>query len=104
MIYTVGTIEAYDTNLAVATARGVPLLKTGKTERYAGGYACRTAEDAERLIAEKGMAGVWGIYAVAADWEEDTAPSDNGWWHALLRDAAILHRVTILRPVAGVGT
>lgn len=91
-IFTVGNEKNYDQGLL---EYGERWLKLGRTDTYSGGYAFKTAEDAARLIEEQDMRGEWAIYAVEADWEKDTAPSEHGWWHALLKTSRVLCKVEI---------
>ncbi len=91
-VYTVGNEQNYDLNIALY---GAGFKKVGHRPNYPGGFACKTPEDAARLIAERGYRGAWAVYELAADWEADTAPSENGWWHALINDARILRKVSL---------
>ena len=86
MIYTVGNRAHY----LAAIAREGTVFKTGRHDNYPGGYAVQTIEDAERLIVEQGQVGVWGVFGLLADWETDTEPSKDGWWHDLLIDAPVV--------------
>lgn len=97
-VYTVGNEKNYDYGIK---KYGDEFKKLGKTPGcditgglpYAGGFACQTPEDARRLLEEQGRVGEWAVYELAADWEKDTVPSKNGWWHALIRDAVIVKKV-----------
>jgi hypothetical protein len=96
MIYTIGHKENY---LAAIAERGT-VHKIGKREPnmraeiypngYPGGYAFLTIEDAQRRIVEEGKVGEWDVFGLEADWESDTEPAPNGWWHNLLFDAALI--------------
>ena len=91
MIYTVGYEVGYDEQLAGPNAR--KFNKVGRNGSYPGGFAVRTPLEAARLIQEWDKKGEWATYEVDADWEADTKPSLQGWWHALQRDARILRKV-----------
>ena len=93
MIYTIGHEANYQKAIADSPYHGIS--KVGKTigpqgEPYSGGYAFQTIEDAERRIVEEGKVGVWAVFGLDADWEQDTEPTAAGWWHYLLRDAAVI--------------
>lgn len=89
-VFTVGNEKMYDRGLK---KYGKLMEKKGRTRNYAGGFALRSPEDASRLIEEMGKANEWAVYMLDADWEKDTAPSNDGWWHALLRNATILQKI-----------
>ncbi len=55
--------------------------------------AVRSIDDGKRLIAEMGVGRQWAIYLLDAEWTVDTRPSQNGWWHALVRDVVVLREV-----------
>lgn len=57
---------------------------------YPGGYAFLTAEDAQRRIDEAYPEQGFAVFGLLADWETDTEPAKDGWWHNLLRDAALV--------------
>lgn len=103
MIYTVGNEQSYRRQM-----RNGPTHKVGRRppgdsrfpDGYAGGYAVRTIEDGERLIEEMGQGRDWAVFGMEADWETDTVPSANGWWHALLRDALLVDLETADSPHA----
>lgn len=88
--FTVGHAANYDKGL---DQFGVAFKKMGRTKDYTGGFALQTAADAFRLIEQLGEGRGWGVYEMEARWGKDTAPSINGWWHALLKDATIIRRV-----------
>ena len=90
-VFTVGHARNYDKNLA---KHGKDFKKLGRGGDYPGGFACRTIEDAERLIDEQGGRGKWAVYELEADWDKDTVPSCAGWWHSLINDARILRKVS----------
>jgi len=98
MIYTVGNREGY---LRLIFDMGT-ILKIGKCavedfvgdkkefpDGYPGGYALRTIKDGERLIKELNRPD-FAVFGLNADWERDTEPAGDGWWHYLLRDAEII--------------
>lgn len=87
MIYTVGNREHYLQGLAAPPPGG--FMKLGRRGGYPGGYAFLTREDAQRRIEETGETQ-WAVFGLDADWERDTVPSQNGWWHALVNDRPIL--------------
>lgn len=91
MIYTVGYEVGYDEQLAGPNAHKFD--KVGRNGSYPGGFAVQTPLQAARLIQEWGKKGEWATYEVDADWELDTKPSLQGWWHALQRNARILRKV-----------
>ena len=95
MIYTVGHEKKYDKLLH--DTLGHSFKKLGRNGTYPGGFAVATVDDATRLIEEWGKVGEWAIYEVDADWEKDTKPSLQGWWHALQRDALITRKVVVKR-------
>ena len=97
-VFTVGTEAYYDRGIA---EHGAKFKKVGRRENYAGGFALRTPEDAERLIDEQGKRGVWAVYALEADWDTDTVPSSNGWWHALIKSSRIVCKVPTSKEDAG---
>lgn len=74
--------------------QGKGFKKLGKTDDYPGGIACKTPELAlrARRVFEKPE---WDVYELEADWFEDTRPSVNGFWHALINTSRILHKVEI---------
>ena len=90
-VFTVGNEKNYDRGIA---EHGITFVKTGRSPGYPGGFAVHTPQDAERLIDEQGKRGEWAVYALAAFWHKDTAPSpDGGWWRALINDAQILRKI-----------
>lgn len=92
MIYTIGHQANYDQALQGMAAAGQQLYKVGRTADYPGGYAFQTAEDAQRRIAEAYPDRHFAVYEVDADWERDTYPAANGWWHHLKEDRPIIGR------------
>lgn len=92
-VYTVGNEANYDKGIV---EYGTKFQKLGAQPKsgYPGGFAVRTPEDAERLIDERGMRGEWAVYLLDADWDVDTVPSVNGWWHALVNTSRILRKVS----------
>ena len=89
-IFTVGNEVNYDRGILV---QGSKFLKVGRRDGYPGGFACKFASDAARLIAEFGKCGEWAVYEILASWDTDTAPSANGWWHALIHDSVVIRKV-----------
>jgi hypothetical protein len=90
-VLTVGNRSVYDKGIRLY---GNAFQKTGRTAEYAGGFAVSSFADAQRLIDEFGKRGEWAVYELDADWDTDTVQSDNGWWHALLKDSKVLRKVT----------
>lgn len=89
-VFTVGNEEHYDRGIR---EHGRKFMKSGRSAGYSGGFACRTAADAERLIDDRGKRGEWAVYKLDADWDRDTVPSENGWWHALVNSARVVGKV-----------
>ncbi|MGB1249037.1 MAG: hypothetical protein ACPG8W_00275 [Candidatus Promineifilaceae bacterium] len=89
MLYTVGPRNVYK---AQAEVWGRPLLKVGRSDDYLGGCVFQNVETAQRFIAEKtdGHGDRFGVFGVEADWQSDTIPSEDGWWHHLLLDKRII--------------
>lgn len=92
-VFTVGHETNYDRGIV---EYGKKFQKLGRRKDYPGGFAVRTPEDAERLIDEQGKRGEWAVYALAADWEKDTVPSENGWWHALVKSSRVVRKIPSL--------
>lgn len=99
MIYTIGHQENYDKALREHAALGQVTYKTGQGADYPGGYAFQTAEDAQRRIAEAYPERNFAVYEVDADWEGDTYPSAEGWWHHLKEDRPIIGRHTLAAEI-----
>lgn len=96
-VFTVGHEANYDRGIV---EYGKKFQKLGRRKDYPGGFAVRTPEDAERLIDEQGKRGEWAVYALAADWEKDTVPSENGWWHALVKSSRVVRKIPSLNAQA----
>ncbi len=79
MIYTIG----YSANLQQAIAKDGPV-------KQLDGYAFKTLTDAFRMICEINHLDDFCIFGLDADWENDTTPSTDGWWHDLINDANII--------------
>jgi len=92
-VFTAGHEANYDWGIV---EYGKKFQKLGRRKDYPGGFAVRTPEDAERLIEEQGKRGEWAVYALAADWEKDTTPSENGWWHALVKSSRVVRKIPSL--------
>lgn len=87
MLYTIGFEEGYDDGLSQQDV----LYKQGRTEEYKGGAVWKT-EDAAR---EACPSDNFAVYAVDADWEEDTwDPEPKKGLRHLVSDAEILHKCT----------
>ena len=94
-VFTVGHEDTYDDGMRNRygfVKRGTWCSADG--DLYPGGFACRTIEDAQRLIDERGHGRGWAVYELRADWESDTVPSTNGWWHALIKDSEVMRKST----------
>ena len=91
-VFSVGYEPTYDLGIK---NYGQAFRKQGSRplEGYPGGFAVRSIEDGKRLIAEMGVGRQWAIYLLDAEWTVDTRPSQNGWWHALVRDVVVLRKV-----------
>lgn len=91
MIYTIGHAETYRNTMSQITE---PMLKVGKGiwqgQPYEGGYAFRTYEDAMRRIDEAYPDWGFDVFGMEADWDTETEPSEEGWWHHLLVDAPVI--------------
>jgi len=100
LIFTVGHAESYRRGIAELATRNEHLQKLGPrpadgtSPAYHGGFAVETRADGERLINEFGKRGEWDVFALDAEWNIDTKPSLDGWWHNLQRDAVIVDLVT----------
>lgn len=92
MVYTIGRTEAYEAELDAG-----PVEKRGRSsaEGYPGGSVWRDFDDALRDCPPG-----YSVYGVDADWDNDTAPSRDGDWHDLLRDAPIVRLCTPPAPFA----
>lgn len=95
MIYTIGHKENY---LAAIREHGA-IQKLGRRppgffddypDGYPGGYAFKTIEDAKRGLVEEDEHVTWAVFGLEAEWERDTTPAKDGWWHELLNDANII--------------
>src|SRR5438132_1153092 len=88
MIYTVGSQKAY---LKTFLKDG-RVVKTGRRRGYPGGRAFHTRADAQRHIDELELQGFKGliVFGLLADWEKDTKPGEDGWWHELVKDAEVV--------------
>lgn len=90
-VFTVGNAATYDAGM---NEHGSGFRKVGRRPNYPGGFACRTIDDAARLIEEFGKGREWAIYELYADWDRDTVQSEDGWWHALINDATVIRKVS----------
>ena len=84
IIYSIGHRKTYLRGLEEGN-----LLKRGRYDDYPGGYAFRTKENAQRRI-DEAYDDTYAVFGLDADWERDTVPSQNGWWHALIVDRPII--------------
>lgn len=96
MIYTCGHRQNYLD--AIAQSKQGVIQKTGRrlpgdehfTHGYDGGCAFQSIDDAQRYINEQGDPETWTVFGLDADWNADTTPGADGWWHYLLHDADIV--------------
>jgi len=88
MIYTIGSKKAFMRNYL----KNGKVMKTGRRRGYAGGCAFETREEAQRHIDELELQGYKGmmVFGLLADWGKDTAPSQNNWWHDLIKDSEVV--------------
>ncbi len=93
MIYTIGHAENYK----AAIAKTGSIQKLGRDHKgghlpkdYPGGYAFKSWRDAIRRIEEAYSESGFAVFGMKADWDKDTAPSPNGWWHNLINDSEIV--------------
>ncbi len=93
MIYTIGHAINYRTSIA----KNGTIQKLGRDGRkpkkypdYPGGYAFKTWRDAVKRIEEAYQDKGFAIFGLEADWERDTIPSTEGWWHHLINDSDIV--------------
>jgi hypothetical protein len=87
MIYCIGNKQNYDE----ALSKHPGLRKTGRCVEedgtpYPGGSVWQTREEARANCPED-----YDVYGVIADWEKDTAPSEDGPWHDLLSDCLLVY-------------
>lgn len=87
MIYTIGYSKNY--RKAIQESDEGYIIKLGRSEGYSGGYAVKTYEDAQRLLKEEADE-TYEIFGLEADWERDTIPNPDSWWHYLLYDSKII--------------
>jgi hypothetical protein len=88
MIYTIGSKKAYLRSFL----KNHRVIKPGRSRGYFGGCAFKNREDAQRHIDELDLQGYRGfaVFGVLANWERDTAPSKDHWWHDLLVDSEVV--------------
>ena len=79
MIYTVGKREAYEQYLA----------ESPEPMKLEGGSVWYTVEEARRFLAVVDPAGEYDVYAVDADWSQDTKLDIKADQQFLLRDARL---------------
>lgn len=81
MVYTVGKGRIYRALIALYGAG----YKVGRHDDYRGGCVFRTLADAYRYIDEYINGDTDFVpFGLRAEWELDTEPSEDGWWHYLL--------------------
>ena len=107
MIYTIGSAKSY-LDAMLASGEVVHKSGAGSPAGYIGGYAFKTIEDAQRRIDEYGDSPYqFSIFGLDADWEKDTVPNDEGWWHNLTKDAPLIvltnNGTLAKRPLMGDG-
>jgi len=95
MIYTIGHTKNYLD--AIANSLDGKIQKLGRCEPgdrfpdgYEGGYAFRSIADAQKRIDEVYSGQGFGVFGIEADWEKDTVPAQDGWWHNLVKNADIV--------------
>ena len=86
MLYTIGNRLNY-----LATFQKMAAETEGYHHKGEGGHVVQSIEEARRLRREeidpeKDMA----VFGVHAEWEIDTHPVDEGWWHLLKRSSPIV--------------
>lgn len=84
-MYTIG----HSKNYRKAREYLAPVIKRGKFDNYDGGYVFKTTEDAQKRIDEANYEG-YEIFGLIGEWNVDTYPSSDGWWHNLLYDCEII--------------
>lgn len=86
MIYTVGHEEGYDN----ALQKSATVYKQGRKPNYCGGVVWLTEKSARKAIERNGWEG-YAVYALEADWKEDTYdPSKATAFRYLENDAEII--------------
>jgi hypothetical protein len=86
LIYTIGRTDAYEQ----AFREQVTPRKLGRTTDYPGGSVWPNRRGAEEFLVAYEHDQGFSVYGVRADWDTDTAPSTDGPWHDLLRDADLV--------------
>lgn len=75
MIYTVGNKKSYTRairhNRQLEPDNPSVMVKVGKEENYAGGYAFSTLQDAQQFI-DQSQAANWAVFTLRADWNDTT--------------------------------
>ena len=93
-IYTIGIRENYRSWQRMAERTGQAFEKLGKDGSYPGGTVWATFEEAKAYLEKHGLSD-FAVWAVDADWENDTYSDDAavpGARH-LLRRARLVHEV-----------
>ncbi len=85
MLYTIGNRLNY-----LETFRKVAAGTIDTVDKSAGGFAVPTIEDARRLAQEHFPGKDMAVFGIYADWETDTEPVDDGWWHNLNKPAPVV--------------
>ena len=90
MIYTVGRRLKYDRAFAAG-----PVVKRGRGPNpdgttYPGGFAFRTADEAARFLASRGLSGTHMVMGLEADWDRDTEAAVGVPFRRLLRDSPVV--------------
>ena len=87
MIYSVGPAKVYR---AAQEIYG-PQYKSGRHDDYSGGCAFETYANAQRYIDEKGPDDMeFAVFGLEAEWNVDTEPSEDSWWHYLLNSRPLI--------------
>lgn len=87
MIYTVGNTQSYMD--AIEKYGEGEVFKFDRHDDDPGGCAFQSIADAQRFIRERGNP-TWSVFGIDAQWGVDTTPSEDGWWHYLLRNAPLI--------------
>jgi hypothetical protein len=90
MIFTIGRKLAYEAALNDLVNKP---MKLGRSDDYEGGWVWKTPEGAR-----KNCPPGFIVYGVKADWKKDTAPSEDGKYRVLIRDAEFVRLPDKYKP------
>jgi hypothetical protein len=90
MIYSIGIRLKYERAFAAAAARKEGRRVNPDGTPYPGGFVFRTADDARRFLAEKGLTGTHMVMGVNADWDRDAEAELNRPYRRLIADADLV--------------